>query len=165
MVKRKLIGGVAVAALTATMAAAAAFSAFAGEWKHDANGWWYDNLNGTCQANGWFLDTTGKWYYFGHDGYMLENTFTPDGYKVGPTGAYDASVPKKTDDDAKDVPTGWVKDAKGWRFANENGTFKANEWVIGNDGKYYYLAGNSYMLTSAYAPDGRYVDATGAWTP
>ena len=38
------------------------------EWKRDSNGWWY--AEGKSYAKGWRQFKTGKWYYFGQDGYM-----------------------------------------------------------------------------------------------
>ena len=37
---------------------------YGGEWKRDNVGWWYQNDDGTWQANGWFTDVDGKSYYF-----------------------------------------------------------------------------------------------------
>ena len=63
------------------------FPSFA-EWKQEADGrWWYQNVDGTWLANQW-QEIGGKQYYFGADGYMLENTTTPDGYFVGADGAW-----------------------------------------------------------------------------
>lgn len=64
------------------------FSAFAAGWQSDAKGWWYDNGNGTYKMNEWFTEADGKSYYFGADGYMMVNSYTPDGYWVGPDGVW-----------------------------------------------------------------------------
>ena len=64
-------------------------TAFAGAWKYDAIGWWYQNDDGSYQQNGWFQDMDGKYYYFNGAGYMLAGTVTPDGYYVGTDGAWD----------------------------------------------------------------------------
>ena len=56
-------------------------------WKQDAKGWWVDNGDGTYKKNEWYKDN-GKDYYLGADGYMLTNTTTPDGYKVGADGSW-----------------------------------------------------------------------------
>lgn len=60
-------------------------TSFAGQWVNDAHGWWYNNGDGTWPANTWqWIDGNGEniaeCYYFGADGYMLENTNTPDNY-------------------------------------------------------------------------------------
>lgn len=57
-----------------------------GSWKSDANGWWYDNGDGTYPVNQWKA-IDGKSYYFGSDGYMLHDTITPDNLAVGSDGA------------------------------------------------------------------------------
>lgn len=56
-------------------------------WKQNASGWWYDNGDGTYPVNQW-KEINGKQYYFDADGYMLQDTITPDGYQVGSDGAW-----------------------------------------------------------------------------
>ena len=46
----------------------------------------YRDGNGIVKT-GWY-QSDGKWYYMGANGYMLTNTTTPDGYKVGADGAW-----------------------------------------------------------------------------
>ena len=65
----------------------------AGQWKTDANGWWYQNDDGSYPANCWQWidgngDGTAECYYFNESGYMLSNTTTPDGYIVNQDGAW-----------------------------------------------------------------------------
>lgn len=65
----------------------ASFTSFAGEWKQDKAGWWYDNGDSTFAKDGWnWID--GKCYYFTSEGYCLINTTTPDGYTVDENGAW-----------------------------------------------------------------------------
>lgn len=63
------------------------FSSFAGEWKLDEKGYWYQNDDGNYSVNSW-QEINGKQYYFDANGYMLSNTITPDGYTVGADGAW-----------------------------------------------------------------------------
>ena len=80
--------------ITTLMTLSTSLSAFAGSWEEDAKGWWYKNNDGSYPRGTWFtFATTGKQYYFDNDGYLLVNTTTPDGYKVGPDGAYLDSDP------------------------------------------------------------------------
>lgn len=60
---------------------------FAGEWHQDDIGWWYQYDEETMIVDGWW-EIDGKDYYFDANGYMLANTITPDGYQVGPDGAW-----------------------------------------------------------------------------
>lgn len=77
---------------------------FAGEWKADEKGYWYEKDDGGYAASEWVADS-GKWYYIGNDGYMISNgwvgdyyvgadgamlvnTTTPDGYQVGADGSW-----------------------------------------------------------------------------
>lgn len=66
--------------------------AFAGAWKNDARGWWYENDDGSYKQNEWLTEADGKAYYFGADGYMLVNTITPDGYSVDANGVWIPAV-------------------------------------------------------------------------
>lgn len=61
---------------------------FAGEWKQDDKGYWYQKDDGSYKT-GWFEDVDGKWYYFDlQTGYMLSNTVTPDGFMVNENGMW-----------------------------------------------------------------------------
>ncbi|MBS5064249.1 MAG: hypothetical protein KHZ58_10775 [Hungatella hathewayi] len=76
-----------VAAVVAAMVVMMAMPAYAGEWKQDTTGWWYENSDGTYLTNQWeWID--GKCYYFGADGYMLTNGTAPDGSTVNEKGEW-----------------------------------------------------------------------------
>ena len=51
------------------------------------NGTWYYLKDSGAMATGWVKDN-GKWYYLASSGKMLRNTYTPDGYYVGNSGAW-----------------------------------------------------------------------------
>lgn len=73
--------------LTAAISLLTCFSAFAGEWKQDDTGWWYDNGDTTYESDGWSWINE-RWYYFSPEGYCLLNTTTPDGFQVDESGAW-----------------------------------------------------------------------------
>ena len=76
---RKKYRMMVIAVLLATVALS--MSAFAGQWRQDDTGWWYQNEDGTYVKSEWsWID--GRCYYFNEDGYCLQNTQTPDGYSV-----------------------------------------------------------------------------------
>lgn len=82
-----------LAAVTAAMTMLMSMTAFAGQWKSDANGWWWQNDDGSYPVNTWQWidgnsDGTAESYYFDGQGYCLLNTTTPDGYVVNPVGAW-----------------------------------------------------------------------------
>ena len=63
---RKSTRGMAAKALliSAALSAGCCMSVFAGQWMQDANGWVYQNDDGSFQKNGWFTDVDGKMYFF-----------------------------------------------------------------------------------------------------
>ena len=46
------------------------FTVYAGQWRQDSKGYWYQNDDGSYPVNQW-QEISGKQYYFGADGYML----------------------------------------------------------------------------------------------
>ena len=81
--------------VTIVLMASISIVSYAGEWKQDAAGWWYQNDNGGYPVSQW-QEINGKQYYFDSNGYMMANTTTPDGYKVGADGAWIESSENKT---------------------------------------------------------------------
>ena len=82
---------------TALMLASAAVSipAYAAGWQKNDTGWWYatNDAGTTWYANEWqWIDSNGdgtaECYGFDANGYMYENTTTPDGYTVNADGAW-----------------------------------------------------------------------------
>lgn len=80
-----------------TMLCSNSFLSFAGEWRTGAvpneGRWWYANEDGSYARNGWFWldgnrDGIEECYYFDHEGWMLTDTVTPDGYTVNSDGAW-----------------------------------------------------------------------------
>ncbi|WP_271809532.1 N-acetylmuramoyl-L-alanine amidase family protein [Clostridium beijerinckii] len=55
-------------------------------WQQVGGTWYYLNASG-AMATGWINDG-GNYYYLNASGAMLANTTTPDGYYVGPSGAW-----------------------------------------------------------------------------
>lgn len=87
--KRK---GLAIAGLVAGLSVLTSMTAFAGEWKQDATGWWYQNDDGSYPVSTWqWLDGNkdglSESYYFNESGYLVTNT-TIDGYTVNADGAW-----------------------------------------------------------------------------
>ena len=89
MMNKNLIGSIFIGiALTAAMSV----SSFAGQWKLDDRGWWYQNDDGTYPAAEWKWidgngDGTSECYYFYSDGYMAYSNEI-DGYRVNSDGQW-----------------------------------------------------------------------------
>lgn len=67
--------------------------AFAGEWKQDNIGYWYQNDDGSYPSGGWqWIDGNGdeiaECYYFDSNGYLLISPDTPEGYSINQDGAW-----------------------------------------------------------------------------
>lgn len=81
--RKKMLFAVAAGLMTLALS----MPVFAGEWKQDGTGWWYQNDDGGYPSNGWtWVD--GRCYYFTPEGYCLTGTQTPDGYTVDASGAW-----------------------------------------------------------------------------
>ena len=69
------------------------FASFAGAWKQDAKGYWYQNDDGSYPKSTWMW-IPGKdphiayCYYFDENGYCLLNRKSPDGYQLSPSGEW-----------------------------------------------------------------------------
>ena len=61
--------------------------AMATGWVQNDAGDWYNYGSDGAMQTGWVQDGD-AWYYMDDNGVMLENTTTPDGYVVGPDGAW-----------------------------------------------------------------------------
>lgn len=90
---RKQMKGVVFGTAFAAMAFGATMVSYAGQWLSDANGWWWQNDDGSYPANTWQWidgnqDGVAESYYFNESGYCLLNTITPDGYRVNESGAW-----------------------------------------------------------------------------
>ncbi len=95
--------------MSATIAICSTIVSFAGEWRQNGVGWWYQNDDGSYPLSSW-KEIDGKQYYFNASGYMLHDTTTPDGYQVGSDGA-------------------WIKDVyrDNGKWENIEGYYVANE--------------------------------------
>lgn len=78
-------------ALATALSLSMASTAFAGSWKQDIKGSWYQEDDGTYPTNTW-KEVSGKWYYFKADGYTLISAAAPDGKIVGSDGVWTGEV-------------------------------------------------------------------------
>lgn len=81
------------ALLAGAMMSAISFASFAGTWQSDANGWWWQEDDGSYPVNSWQWidgnnDNVSERYYFNSQGYMLANTTAPDGSVLNADGAW-----------------------------------------------------------------------------
>lgn len=124
-----------VLVLTMLLLLVCSTTAFAGQWKQEQTGWWYQEDDGSYPVNTW-KEIDGSWYFFEPSGYiavnrwegnyylsasgaMLVNTITPDGYYVGADGAW--------------IPDGGITEVNTVNTEN----------VVANTGDFYILNTNS----------------------
>lgn len=82
-----------VLGLVAIMTLSMSTQVFAGEWKQDNIGWWWQNNDNSYPVNRWEWvdgnhDGIAECYYFNENGYCLMATTTPDNYTVNESGAW-----------------------------------------------------------------------------
>ena len=138
-------------------------------WFQDGENWRYIGKSGYYTANAWVQDIDGKWYYFNMGGVMVADDYTPDGYYVDASGAWDGQPANLTAIGQNPGPgaalqnEGWQESAGSWRYCQADGTYVSNGWFQAPDGKWYYFGADSIMWAGKTTPDGYYVDASGAW--
>lgn len=89
----KVIEKIKILAVSAALTLSFATVSYAGQWKRDAVGYWWQEDTGSYPTNAWCWldgnqDGISECYYFNENGYMLSNTVTPDGYQVNEDGAW-----------------------------------------------------------------------------
>lgn len=80
-------------ALTWLLSISISSAAYAGNWKQNDNGWWWQDADKSYPVSSWeWIDSdrdgTAQCYYFDENGYLLTDTVTPEGYTVDENGAW-----------------------------------------------------------------------------
>jgi len=121
-----------IGAAALAMSIALSFSAFAGGWVIDNNGWWVQNSNGSFPKNGIF-EIGGKEYAFNEHGYMVENAW----YEHPKTGEWYFATGS-----GELAHSQWVGDY----YVGNDGAIITDAWVdgyyVGQDGK--WVPGKTY---------------------
>ena len=144
--KRFLLTGVMAAVIGLSMN----ITAFAGDWRLDVHGWWYDEGNGNYPVNSWkWIEAERgilKCYYFDDKGYCLINTTAPDAKQVNSNGEWtvDGIVQIKMDEYShagEYVHRGREGD---WRFLEEilPSEKRKNIIIDYEEGKYFTYENN-----------------------
>ena len=159
MKKRTFLTMLAVALLSLAMT----ITAFAGEWKKDNVGWWYQNDDGSYSVSAWQWidgnnDGIAECYYFDSVGYMWENDKpTPDGYLVDANGAWISNgvvQTKKVEVQAAPAPA-VTETAQQAQTTDYSGTLGIYDWGTNTYTDQYTiviknLGNDTYRLTSNY---------------
>ena len=93
-------------------------------WRHDSNGWWYRNSDGSYPANTWKL-IDGQWYFFNASGYMTTGWQYINGswYYMSQSG---------------DMLTGWLNSNGSWYYLNDSGSMSSGGWQKINSIWYFF---------------------------
>lgn len=121
-------------------------NALAGQWIHDASGWWYRYLNGGWPVSSWQL-IHNRWYYFNSQGYLQTGWFQLDG-----------SWYYSFEDGARAM--GWQKIGPYWYYFTETGEM-ASGWTLVGSSRYYLDPVSGAMWAGCFTPDGHYVNEDG----
>ena len=137
-------------------------TAFAGEWKRNNVGWWYQESTGTYPTSRW-SNIEGKWYYFdnvgymvhdkwigdyylGSDGAMLIGTVTPDGYRVDASGKWISGSPEETvfenfiqNEEYEMYTSEWYVNPTKYGYLDIDGDGKEELIITSDDGFFYAL--------------------------
>lgn len=140
--KKWLIAGMAAGFIASVMNPVTAQAA---QWNQDANGWWYQQDDGSYPANQW-MQIGGQWYYFNANGYMATGWVKSgsDWYYMGNDGA---------------ICTGWQKIGGSYYYLYGDGRMAVDTY-IGD----YYVNGNGVWTGGAIA--GTWMkEKTDWWSP
>ncbi len=123
-------------------------------WRENNGRWWY-MYQGRYIRNTWLGSTSGSWYFFDSEGYMVTGW-----RKVGPNYYYFSPGGEMASNEWRDgywlsangawLYEGygsWHQGSGGWWFGDSTGWFACNQWQKIN-GKWYYFDGNGYMVTN-----------------
>lgn len=133
----KMTKKLAIAGAAAILTAGISMTSFAGEWKIDQVGWWYQNDDGSYAKDGW-AKIDNVWYWFDETGYMETGWIYDAGnyYYLVESGGMAAGT---------DV----VVDGYLYRFASDGALM--DDWVFGNSISDYsiYIPDGSYFMDEA----------------
>lgn len=150
---KKLMKKITVIGLAAVISTAGAATAFAGQWQQSGGRWWYQEDDGSYPSGTWkWID--GKCYYFDSNGWMLQNTVTPDGSRVGADGAWTNGSEEDRTDAASEYLS--ILEDSRWRMdqLNENSDEEYNYSQfslldINKDGRNELIVYEGYLLGAA----------------
>ena len=125
-------------------------------------------IHNTYRGGSWRQRADGKWALYKADGnpvssqwgYVDGKTYLLDMYGIMQTGWQNVNGNWYYLNSKGAMQTGWLLKEGKYYFLNTDGTM-AYGWVNSQGSWYYFQKPDGDMLTNAYAPDGRYVNAEG----
>lgn len=125
-IRMVLVTGAAVVAMCNT--------AFAGTWKEDQTGWYWQEEDGTYPASVWSWidgnqDGIAECYYFNNEGYLVTGTTTPDGHQVDADGCWIADGKVQTQGETQGPANAAEAYAAAMKKTNELDSFSAKTLI------------------------------------
>lgn len=102
-------------------------------WIKNETGWWYRNEDGSWPKDQW-LKLYDYWYLFDENGYAYAKQW------VSRDGKWYYF------DEACRMVVGWIKYKNKWYHLEDNGEMSSKEYVLGGDGRLYYVKEDGSML-------------------
>ena len=102
-------------------------------WIKNETGWWYRNEDGSWPKDQW-LKLYDYWYLFDENGYAYAKQW------VSRDGKWYYF------DEACRMVVGWIKYENKWYHLEDNGEMSSKEYVLGGDGRLYYVKEDGSML-------------------
>lgn len=125
-------------------------------WIQNGDNWWYKNADGSTVVNAWlFVDN--NWFHFDRNGYMqtgwnfLDNRW----FYLNPV----------SDGTRGSMKTGWQQINGVWYYLNPVSDGSRGAMMTGYqtiNGKTYYFENSGAMWANRLAPNGHYLDGSGA---
>ena len=139
-------------------------------WNEDANGWWYQNADGSYPISTWMY-INDKWYLFGVDGYMLtgwqkknnrEYYLNSNGEMVTGWLQYNRQW-YYLDPELGKMSGGWLLVGDQWFYLNPDGSMYTG-WIR-SEGKWYYLDPADGHMVRDRVIGQYYIGPDGVWAP
>ena len=162
--KKHFLKKAALITLAASMTIGSGFTSLAAGWQSDANGWWWQEDNGSYPTSQWkWLDGNkdgiAESYCFDARGYLYAGTTTPDGYEVNTDGAWvkDGVVQtKKVTTDTTDASKSNQNDDYSGTYVTSHATYVLTYDKSTNSIHMKFIHSNGEVLENDYVYSGSY---------
>jgi len=165
----KFLSNILTIGIIITLLSVPGLDSYAGEWKENGTGWWYEEADGSYPSESW-KQLDGIWYYFNAAGYMetgwreingVYYYFDSQGAMASDKWIGDYYVDSSGAWTETSGSTGWVMKGGKWYYYNEDGSAATGWMKSGRD--WYYLEADGGVHTGWLSDGGDwyYMDSEG----